>query len=204
LNCLLTTGIEGETDHAPLLPNEPRGLLYQHYEILTRPDGALWELGRGAMGVTYKARHVSLETTVALKVINARFSSPPALRQRFLREAQAAAQLRHPNVASVFHFGTIEQASATRAPDKTEGGDCFYAMEFVEGESLEERLRRTGPLAIEVALEIALQVARGLVAAEKRSLVHRDLKRPTSCWWRRKNPIAPRSVGASRARPGSK
>ena len=176
LNCLLTTGIEGETDHALLLPNEPRGLLYQHYEILTRPDGALWELGRGAMGVTYKARHVSLETTVALKVINARFSSRPALRQRFLREAQAAAQLRHPNVASVFHFGTIEQASAARTPDKTEGGDCFYAMEFVEGESLEERLRRVGPLPTEMALEIALQVARALVAAENRSLVHRDLK----------------------------
>jgi len=176
LNCLLTTGIEGDTNDAPLSPNEPRGLLYQHYEILTRPDGAIWELGRGAMGVTYKARHVSLETTVALKVINARFSSRPALRQRFLREAQAAAQLRHPNVASVFHFGTIEQASAAGAPEKTGGGDCFYAMEFVEGESLEARLRRVGPLPTEMALEIALQVARALVAAEKRSLVHRDLK----------------------------
>ncbi len=176
LNCLLTTGIDGETDDTPFLPNEPSELLCQPYEILTRPDGSLWEMGRGAMGVTYKARHVSLETTVALKVINERFSARPAARQRFLREARAAAQLRHPNVASVFHFGMIERPSAGNAPEKGDDGDCFYAMEFVEGESLEARLRRIGPLPIGMALEIALQVSRALGAAEKRGLVHRDLK----------------------------
>ncbi len=87
-------------------PNEPETRFFQHYEILTRPDGSRWELGRGAMGVTYKARDVNLDTPVALKIINARFSARPEARRRFLHEAQSAARLRHPNVASVFHFGT--------------------------------------------------------------------------------------------------
>ena len=179
LNCLLSTGIEGEPEDAQALPNEPVRRIYQHYEVLTRLDGSLWELGRGAMGVTYKARDVNLDTLVALKVINARFSARPEARRRFLHEAQAAAQLRHPNVASVFHFGTIDDtlpAAEATSGEKRHGGDCFYAMEFVDGESLETHLRRTGPLGVEFALDIALQVARALVAAEKRGLVHRDLK----------------------------
>ena len=178
LHCLLSMGIDDETAGGEISPNESVNRIYQHYEILSRPDGSLWELGRGAMGVTYKARHINLETTVALKVINARFAARPEARQRFLHEAQAAAQLRHSNVASVFHFGTIEPRSTpleSQAEDPNTG-DCFYVMEFVEGESLEERLRRTGPLSPELALEIGLQVARALAAAAGRGLVHRDLK----------------------------
>ncbi len=152
------------------LPNESNTRSYQHYEILSRADGSLWELGRGAMGITYKARDTNLDTPVALKVINSRFSTRPEARRRFLHEAQAAAQLRHPNVASVFHFGTHRPAEDGGA------GDCFYAMEFVEGESLEAKVRRTGPLSPVLALEMALQVARALAAAEQRGLVHRDLK----------------------------
>ena len=160
LGCLLGTGLEVEKaeDFAP--PNEPGTLFFQHYEILTRPDGSHWELGRGAMGVTYKARDVNLDTPVALKIINARFSARPEVRRRFLHEAQSAARLRHPNVASVFHFGT---SNALPAPNgeamgmraKVDAGDCFYAMEFIEGESLETRLRRNGPLQPVFALEIA-------------------------------------------------
>ena len=180
LNCLLSTGIEGESTEALFHPNEPDTRSYQHYEILSRPDGTRWELGRGAMGVTYKARDVNLDTPVALKVINARFSARPKARRRFLREAQAAAQLRHPNVASVFHFGTLSSLPSSETLESAEGdsdaGDCFYAMEFVEGESLEARLRRAGPLPPVLALEMAVQVARALAAAEKRGLVHRDLK----------------------------
>jgi serine/threonine protein kinase len=162
-------------------PNEFRTHFYQHYEILVRADGSPWELGRGAMGVTYKARDINLDTPVALKIINARFSARPDVRRRFLREAQAAARLRHPNVASVFHFGTINTlpsvaGAATTAEENAEAGDCFYAMEFVEGETLEARLRRSGPLTPVLALEIGLQVARALAAAEQRGLVHRDLK----------------------------
>lgn len=181
LNCLLTAGMEPDEAEEISPPNESATRSYQHYEILTRPDGSRWELGRGAMGVTYKARDVNLNTPVALKIINARFSARSDARRRFLREAQAAAQLRHPNVASVFHFGTINTlpdpiGAASTPEDYADAGDCFYAMEFIEGETLEARLRRTGPLPPVIALEIGLQVARALAAAEKRGLVHRDLK----------------------------
>ena len=133
------------------------------------------------MGVTYKARDINLDTPVALKIINARFSARPDARRRFLREAQAAARLRHPNVASVFHFGTINtlpafEGGAATAEENADAGDCFYAMEFIEGETLEALLRRNGPLTPILALEIGLQVARALAAAERRGLVHRDLK----------------------------
>jgi TolB-like protein len=82
-----------------------------------------------------------------------------------LREARAAARLRHPNVASVFYYGV-----------RKSDGQCFYAMELVEGETLEARVRRDGPLAAPVALEIVSQVARAMAAAEAQGLVHRDLK----------------------------
>ena len=181
LHCLLQAGIEPEGAEEGLWPNESGTRFYQHYEILTRPDGSRWELGHGAMGVTYKARDVNLDTLVALKIINARFSARPDARRRFLHEAQAAARLRHPNVASVFHFGTINtlpalEGAATTAEENADAGDCFYAMEFIEGETLEARLRRNGPLTPVLALEIGLQVARALAAAERRGLVHRDLK----------------------------
>ena len=181
LYCLLRAGIEPEGAEEGLEPNESGRRFYQHYEILTRPDGSRWELGHGAMGVTYKARDVNLDTLVALKIINARFSARPDARRRFLHEAQAAARLRHPNVASVFHFGTINtlpalEGAVTTAEENADAGDCFYAMEFVEGETLEARLRRRGPLTQVLALEIGLQVARALAAAERRGLVHRDLK----------------------------
>ena len=151
---------------------------YQHYEILTRADGSWWELGRGAMGVTYKAMDVNLRVPVALKIINTRHSQLADARHRFLREARAAARLRHPNVASVFHFGTITRPATN--PDTGLPGEgteeCFYAMEFIDGETLEETLRRTGPFSAALVLEIALQITRALAAAEKRGLVHRDLK----------------------------
>src|SRR5437763_5274107 len=87
------------------------------------------------------------------------------VRERFLREARAAAALRHPNVAGVFHFGT--SANAAR---------CYCAMELVEGETLEARVRRDGPLNLDIVLEIAIQVTRALMAAADHNLVHRDLK----------------------------
>lgn len=179
LQCLLTTGLDSEAAAIP--PNESGTRHYHHYEILTRPDGSRWELGRGAMGVTYKARDVNLDTQVALKIINAQYSVSSEARRRFLREAQAAARLRHPNVASVFHFGAIntlpESAeSGARAEQAAETGDCFYAMEFIEGETLQARVSRAGVLAPREALQMARQVARALAAAEKRGLVHRDLK----------------------------
>src|SRR5246127_5909621 len=96
---------------------------YQHYEVLRRDDGSLWELGRGAMGITYKAFDTNLRCPVALKVINNTYLTSEVARQRFLREARATAALRHQNVASVFHLGTDH--------------DCyFYDMEFIDGQTL--------------------------------------------------------------------
>src|SRR4029077_12736188 len=84
-------------------------------------------------------------------------------RLRFLREARAAASVRHPNVASVFHLGRT-------------GENYFYAMEFVEGETLEKLIKRSGRVKVELALEIATQVTAGLAAVHKQKLVHRDIK----------------------------
>src|SRR5690242_15495651 len=137
LHCLLTGGLEIGDRIEDASPNEYNTGFYQHYEILTRPEGTRWELGRGSMGVTYRARDIHLDTPVALKLINARFALRPDAQGRFLREAQAAARLRHPNVASVFHFGTTSDVpdltnSETHGAECHESGDCFYAMEFIE------------------------------------------------------------------------
>lgn len=182
LYCLLQGGMDGSGGEARVSSPDFGTRRYQHYEILTHPDGSAWELGRGAMGVTYNAVDVNLQMPVALKVVNGRFSSQPGSNRRFLQEAQAAARLRHPNVASVFHFGIVNALPGSGSvmtaggDDVEEGGDCFYAMEFVEGETLEARLRRGGPLGPVMAIKLGLQVARAMVAAEKRGLIHRDLK----------------------------
>jgi serine/threonine protein kinase/TPR repeat protein len=136
---------------------------YQHYEVLRRDDGSLWELGRGAMGITYKAFDTNLRCPVALKVINNAYLTSEVARQRFLREARAAAALRHQNVASVFHLGTDHES-------------YFYAMEFIDGETVDAYMKRKGPLEAAGALAITLQVSRALAAAAKQQLVHRDLK----------------------------
>src|SRR6202011_1428887 len=136
---------------------------YQHYEVLRNEDGSLWELGRGAMGITYKAFDTNLRTPVALKVINNAYLTNDVARQRFLREARAAAALRHQNVASVFHLGTDNEC-------------YFYAMEFVDGETVDGYMKRNGALSPVKALGITLQVSRALAAAAKQQLVHRDLK----------------------------
>ncbi len=145
--------------------SEPFALRHEHYTVLTREDGSAWELGRGAMGVTYKAVDERLHCHVALKVIKADLlAGDPVARERFLREARAAARLRHPNIASVFHLG------------ETAAGQAFYAMEFIAGETLQARIRRRGPLPVPFALEITTEVVRALVAARQQGLVHRDLK----------------------------
>src|SRR5689334_24068642 len=113
------------------------------------------------MGVTYKALDVNLRYAVALKVINAQFIGDESAKRRFLREARAAASVRHPNVASVFHLGRS-------------GGSYFYAMEFVEGDTLERLIKERERLKVNLALEITRQVTAGLAAVHKQHLVHRD------------------------------
>jgi hypothetical protein len=136
---------------------------FEHYELVTDKDGQPLELGRGAMGVTYKAFDVDLQCPVTLKVISEKCLSDESARLRFLREARAAARLRHSNVASVLHLGRT-------------GQNYFYAMEFVEGETLQNLIKRSGRLEVKLALEIATQVAAGLAAVHKQKLVHRDIK----------------------------
>jgi hypothetical protein len=144
---------------------EPGSLVHrlENYELMLDENGSPIELGRGAMGVTYKAFDVDLRCPVALKVIGENHLSDESARLRFLREARAAASIRHPNVASVLHLGRT-------------GSSYFYAMEFVEGETLEKLIQRSGRLEAKPALEIAAQVAAGLAAVHKKSLIHRDIK----------------------------
>ncbi|MGZ5003180.1 MAG: serine/threonine-protein kinase, partial [Chthoniobacterales bacterium] len=163
--CLLRVGFDDaeEPDEKLFAPVTDR---LGNYRIERRDDGTLWELGRGAMGVTYRALDTSLRQPVALKLIASEWVKRGVeARERFMREARTAAALRHPNVATVYHFGIRE-----------ENGQCFCAMELVEGETLEMRVRRTGPLDALTTIDIALQVSSALAAAEKQGLVHRDLK----------------------------
>ncbi len=138
-------------------------LEFEHYQLLTNSDGSLMELGRGAMGVTYKAFDTNLYCYVALKVITASLLDSENAAERFLREARVAARLRHRNVASVFHLGK-------------HGDSYFYAMEFIDGETVFSRVKREGPLDCVFGLDIALQVACALIAAQEQHLVHRDIK----------------------------
>jgi serine/threonine protein kinase len=142
------------------------GQRFEHYELVRGEDGKPVELGRGAMGVTYKAFDVDLHCPVTLKVISEKYLRDESARLRFLREARAAAKLRHSNVASVLHLGRT-------------GSSYFYAMEFVEGETLEKLIKRSGRLEVRLALEIVTQVAAGLGAVHEQNLVHRDIK-PTN------------------------
>jgi len=167
LRCLADLGFlsdrqePGKSDTGRRLTPGP--LKYDHFEVEVGADGFPIELGAGAMAITYRARDTVLNSVVALKVIDRKVSKMPGVRSRFLREARAAAQIRRPNVARVSHYGEQD-------------GECFYVMEFVEGETLEAKVRREGPMPLGLALEIIEQVARALAAAEKCGVVHRDIK----------------------------
>ena len=168
MSCLLRAGIGSEEEVAQdSTPNAfEDGGRFGVYEIDRREDGSLYELGRGAMGVTYRATDTSLQRKVALKIIKTDIAERSAdARERFMREARAAAALRHENIATIHQFGM-----------RLETGQYFYAMELIEGETLEERVRRAGPLDARTTIKIAQQVTSALAAAEKRGLVHRDLK----------------------------
>src|SRR5580693_7011009 len=145
--CMLRKGLAGGVESGESssggtlkpMPDLP-AQRFDHYEMATGKDGKPVELGRGAMGVTYKALDTNLRCPVVLKVISERYLGDESARLRFLREARAAAKLRHSNVASVLHLGRT-------------GSSYFYAMEFVEGETLEKLIKRSGRLATKLALD---------------------------------------------------
>ncbi len=167
LRCLVSLTFlgEGEQPERPAARGRltPGPMRYAHFEVETGADGFPVELGAGAMAITYRARDTVLNSLVALKVIDHKVAQNPGARTRFLREARAAANIRHPNVARVTYYGEQD-------------GECFYAMELVEGETLEAHVRRDGPMPFAVALDVIEQAARALAAAETCGVVHRDIK----------------------------
>src|SRR5918996_4026086 len=167
LRCLVTLTFlaDGEQPERPAARGRltPGARRYAHFEAETGADGFPFELGAGAMAVTYRARDTVLNSLVALKVIDRKVAQNPGARSRFLREARAAANIRHPNVARVTYYGEQD-------------GECFYAMELVEGETLEARVRRDGPMPLAIGLDVIEQTARALAAAEACGVVHRDIK----------------------------
>src|SRR5881398_1694072 len=167
LRCLVGLGFlaDGEEPERPAARSRltPGPLRYAHFEVEVGADGFPVELGAGAMAVTYRARDTVLNSEAALKVIERRVAQNLGARSRFLREARAAANIHHPNVARVTYYG--EQV-----------GECFYAMELVEGETLEARVRRDGPMPLALALQVIEQATRALAVAEVCGVVHRDIK----------------------------
>jgi len=127
-----------------------------HYKIVA-------ELGRGGMGVVYKAHEESLNRFVALKVLGEHLTEDPAHVERFLREAQSAARLNHPNIVQIY---AVSQ----------DAGRHYFAMEYVSGQSLQQILRSKGTLDSIQAARIVLQTASGLQAAHEQGIIHRDIK----------------------------
>ena len=119
-------------------------------------------LGAGGMGEVYRARDTRLDRTVAIKVLASRLPSSAELKQRMEREARAISALNHPNICHLYDIGS-------------QNGTDYLVMEFLEGETLAERLRK-GPLSTAEILKIGIAVAEALAAAHRSGIVHRDLK----------------------------
>jgi eukaryotic-like serine/threonine-protein kinase len=120
-------------------------------------------LGAGGMGVVWTAEHLQLGRLVALKVMLSSASASDEMRNRFVNEARAAAAIGHPNIVDVFDLGFHDNCA-------------FIAMEKLEGEELERRINRSGPLPVEDAIRIGIELAEAIGAAHERGIIHRDLK----------------------------
>jgi serine/threonine-protein kinase len=143
-----------EEDEPPLTAGTVLADRYRIHELL----------GRGGMGAVYRAEHLALGNTVAVKVLRGSHSTHPDIIRRFQREAVAASQIRHPGIVEVTDFG------------RTGDGHFYLAMELVEGETLARRLARQGPLAPAEAIAIVSALAEALGAAHARGIYHRDIK----------------------------
>jgi len=140
------------------------GSTLSHYKITA-------ELGRGGMGIVYRAQDTKLNREVALKLLPSSALATEEDRARFYREAQAAAQLHHTNIATIFE---IDEAVPSDAPHGTLPSP-FIVMEFIEGETLDSRIRK-GPLQLEEAVRIGSEIAQALKLAHSKDIVHRDIK----------------------------
>jgi len=131
------------------------GKSLSHYKILEM-------IGEGGMGVVYRATDTKLNRDVALKILPEQFASDSQRMGRFQREAEVLASLDHPNIGQIYG---IEEAGATKA----------LVLQLIEGPTLAEKIAQ-GPIPVEDALKIALQIAEGLEAAHEKGVIHRDLK----------------------------
>jgi len=132
------------------------GRIVSHYRVVE-------QLGEGGMGVVYKAQDLKLGRTVALKFLPPHLSAEAEEKRRFVREAQAASVLDHPNICTIYEIG------------HTAEGQMFISMAYCEGETLKKKIER-GPLAPAQAIRIGVQIAEGLAKAHAQGIVHRDIK----------------------------
>ena len=146
-----------ETNHGQDAPSAEQRLNIGGFEIIEK-------IGQGGMGTVYKARQISMDRIVALKVLPRRLAGNKSYVQRFVREARAAAKLNHPNIVQGIDVGKS-------------GGYYYFAMEYIDGETAADKVRREGPLDEEGAIDICLQAARALAHAHSRAnIIHRDVK----------------------------
>ncbi|MCB0314555.1 MAG: serine/threonine protein kinase, partial [Calditrichaeota bacterium] len=131
------------------------GRTISHYKILEK-------IGEGGMGVVYKALDTRLKREVAIKFLPERIANNPDARQRFLLEAQAAAALNHPNIATIYEIDEVDDL-------------VFFAMEYIRGENLKDKLN-SGRLDLTQCLSFIRQIAAGLQAAHRKQIAHRDIK----------------------------
>jgi len=136
--------------------NEPIGIEIPGYKILEK-------VGVGGMGTVYKAKQLSMDRIVALKVLNEKYSSDREFVDRFIREARAAGKLNHPNV---IHVHDVSKAN----------GRHYFSMEYIDGSSVKEMLRIDGKVPVDKAVDIVLQTAKALEFAHENGIVHRDIK----------------------------
>jgi len=145
------------------MPDQPDRLFLDFQAALAGRYSLELELGRGGMGVVYLAREVRLDRPVAIKLLPPHHAGDERLRDRFLREARTAAKLSHPHIIPIFAVDKVNEF-------------VFFAMAYVAGETLTERVRRRGPLAPSDAGRVLREVAWALAYAHSQGLVHRDVK----------------------------
>jgi eukaryotic-like serine/threonine-protein kinase len=156
-----------EASEDPLLGQ----LIDGRYRVETR-------LGEGGMGRVYQVRHVALERLFAMKVLKRELATDGELATRFVREARAAASIRHPHVVAITDFGEIaaSQFATRRASMPDADTTPYFVMEFLTGHSLAQLLRHGGPIAADRAARIVIQIAEAVGAAHDAGIIHRDLK----------------------------